>query len=381
MKSAAIFTEKYGGIPAVFRSPGRINVLGEHTDYNEGFVLPAAINMYIEVAVSLRNDDQINIYSVEYDQEFTADVKQIGKSSIHWVNYPLGVIAQFINSGRTVPGFSMVVDGNIPIGSGLSSSAAFETAVAYSLNELCGFKFTKKELAQMAQKAEHEYAGVQCGIMDQFACLFGKKEHLILLDCRSLDYRVFKVRMTGFEFLLLNSNVKHSLASSAYNERRAQCHQGVQWLNEKNPYIHSLRDATLNDIEFIKHKDELIYRRCHYVISENMRTLEICDDLMDGKMSAAGKKMFETHLGLSKEYEVSCDELDFLVNEAKKIPSITGARMMGGGFGGCMLLIVRSESIPEVIQQLGDGYVQQFGKQLTPYSISLTDGTSTITNQ
>jgi galactokinase len=379
MQAGKIFIEKFSSDPEIFRSPGRINVLGEHTDYNDGFVLPAAINLYIEIAIKLRDDNKINFYSAAFKEAFSTSLDQIQKSDKQWANYALGVIAQFQKKGKKISGFDMVIDGNVPIGAGLSSSAAFEAAVAFAINELNNTGIDKRELAKMAQLAEHEYAGVMCGIMDQFASLFGKKDHLIRLDCRSLEFDLIPIQLEGYEFLLLNSNVKHNLASSEYNTRRMQCEQGVSWLKELDPDIKSLRDAKISQLTILENKDETVYHRCLYVVSENQRVLDLCSALENHDLKRMGEIMYETHEGLSKDYEVSCAELDFLVNEAKKHDAILGARMMGGGFGGCMITLCRSDAASDVINRLNAAYQSAFNKELTPYIVTVEDGTSQIT--
>ncbi len=379
MQAGKIFIEKFSSDPEIFRSPGRINVLGEHTDYNDGFVLPAAINLYIEIAIKLRDDNKINFYSAAFKEAFSTSLDQIQKSDKQWANYALGVIAQFQKKGKKISGFDMVIDGNVPIGAGLSSSAAFEAAVAFAINELNNTGIDKRELAKMAQLAEHEYAGVMCGIMDQFASLFGKKDHMIRLDCRSLEFDLIHIQLEGYEFLLLNSNVKHNLASSEYNTRRMQCEQGVSWLKELDPDIKSLRDAKISQLTIQENKDETVYHRCLYVVSENQRVLDLCAALENHDLKRMGEIMYETHEGLSKDYEVSCAELDFLVNEAKKHDAILGARMMGGGFGGCMITLCRSDAASDVINRLNAAYQSAFNKELTPYIVTVEDGTSQIT--
>lgn len=379
MNAGKIFVEKFGSEPAVFRSPGRINVLGEHTDYNDGFVLPAAINLYIEVAIKLRDDNQVNFYSAEFNESFSTTLEQIKRTEKQWANYALGVVAQYQKKGIDIKGFDMVVDGDVPIGAGLSSSAAFEAAVAFAINELNKTKLDRRELAMMAQLAEHEYAGVMCGIMDQFASLFGKKDHLIRLDCRSLEFEHIPIQLDGYEFILLNSNVKHNLASSEYNARRAQCEQGVEWLQEMNPNISSLRDANTSELPVLQNKDETVFRRCLYVVSENQRVLDLCKALENRDLVSVGKIMYETHEGLSENYEVSCAELDFLVGEAKKHKGILGARMMGGGFGGCMIALCRKDEASKLINEINTAYQITFNKKLTPYVVSIQDGTSQIT--
>ena len=372
------YQEIFNSKPFVFRSPGRVNIIGEHTDYNNGFVLPAAINKAVYVAVDKRNDDQIILHSIDFKDKFEGRVSDIKRSDKHWANYILGVGAQFQKRGLLLSGFNLIIDGDVPLGAGLSSSAAVECATAFALNELFEFGVDKKELALMAQKAEHEFAGVLCGIMDQFASVFGKKDHVIKLDCRSLDYEYVPLKLEGYKILLLNTNVKHSLASSEYNTRRQQCEEGVAFIRKHHPEVNSLRDATMEMVNQHLKDNETIYKRCKYVVEENSRLLEGCEDLKKGDISALGAKMFRTHEGLSKEYEVSCPELDFLVQAVQNNSDVLGARMMGGGFGGCTINIVKETAIGGLISELSVRYSMEMNKELTPYIAQIEDGTSAL---
>lgn len=377
---SAVFESKFGIQPShIVRSPGRINIIGEHTDYNEGFVLPAAIDKRILVAIGPNDEEHVRLYSNEFDEFFELSLAKIAPSDVSWANYLLGVVAQFQERNVKLSGFNIAFDGDVPIGSGLSSSAALECATALALQTLFRTSFEKMELVQMAQQAEHRYAKVKCGIMDQFASVFGKKDHAMRLDCRSLSYEYVPFKLEGLDILLLNSNVKHSLSSSAYNERREQCEQGVAWVQQQYPEVNSLRDVTLGMLdELVKPKDELVYKRCRYVIAEKERLLAACADLAKGDIAALGKKMYATHEGLSKEYEVSCKELDFLVEQAKLHPEILGARMMGGGFGGCTINLVKKEATERIIQEIGQVYKEEIGWELTAYITQVEDGSSVV---
>jgi galactokinase len=373
------FKKNFGGEPIIVRSPGRVNIIGEHTDYNNGFVLPAAIDKAIYVAVSPRNDEQIKLYSGEFDKSFDASLTELKPTKEGWPNYILGVADQLMKRGYAIKGFNLAIDGDVPIGSGLSSSAAVECATAFALNEIFKLGISKKDLAFIGQKAEHTFAGVMCGIMDQFASVFGKKDHVIKLDCQSLDYEYVPLKLEGYKILLLNTNVKHSLASSEYNTRRAQCEQGVAWIKEHHPEVNSLRDADMEMLhKYVQPKDALIYKRCKYVVEEKERLLTGCEDLKKGDLKSLGRKMFQTHDGLSKEYEVSCKELDFLVDAVRNNPDIVGARMMGGGFGGCSINIVKEEAIDPLVKSIGESYEKNMGKELTAYIAQVEDGTSLI---
>lgn len=373
------FKNHYGTSCLIVRSPGRVNIIGEHTDYNAGFVLPAAIDKAAYVAIAKRADNKVGMYATAFHEDFETSLQDIKTTPLGWPNYILGVIDQIQKSGVTLSGFNLLVDGDIPIGAGLSSSAALECATLFAITELFGFQFTKLQMAYMAQKAEHDFAGVNCGLMDMFASLFGKEGHVIKLDCRSLEYEYVPLDIKGYKILLLNTNVKHQLSSSEYNTRRIQCEQGITWIQAHEPLVLSLRDATVAMLdEYILPKDVLIYNRCKYVVEENARLLSACADLQNGNIKALGEKMFETHEGLKSLYEVSCPELDFLVDQVKGNPSVLGARMMGGGFGGCTINIVKEEAIEGLVANLQPLYEKHAQKPLSHYIASIEQGTSVL---
>jgi galactokinase len=296
-----------------------------------------------------------------------------------WPNYILGVVDQLQRRGLYRGGFNLVIDGDVPIGSGLSSSAAVECATVVALNELFNLNIDKKQWPLIAQKAEHEFAHVMCGIMDQFASVYGKKDHVIRLDCKSLDYEYVPLQLEGFSILLLNTNVKHSLGDTAYNERRQQCEAGVSLVQKKYPEVQSLRDVTMDQLkELVEPVDALVFKRCKYVVEENERLLSGCEDLRKGDVAALGKKMFGSHDGLSKEYEVSCPELDFLVDAVRQDPDVLGARMMGGGFGGCTINLIRDSAIERVVSEVGAAYKKTMNKELTPYVAHIEEGSCII---
>jgi len=377
-KISTIFIEKFNSSPLIVRSPGRINIIGEHTDYNDGFVLPAAIDKGINIAVDKSGDNLIRLYAVNFNEHFEISLADIAPQE-NWPTYVLGVVDQLIKRGCKIEGFNMVIDGDVPVGAGLSSSAAVECAVAFALNELFDLKLTRIEMVHIAQKAEHTYSGVLCGIMDMFASMFGKKDQVIKLDCRSLEYEYKPLVLDGYKLVLLNTNVKHSLASSAYNERRQQCEQGVAWVKEFYPQVNSLRDIDLQMLEkHVAAKDQLVYTRCRYVIEEIQRLQDACIDLENGNIQALGQKMFATHLGLSRDYAVSCTELDFLIEAVENNAAVPGARMMGGGFGGCTINIIKENSVDEVVEKLSKKYQQAMNLQLTPIIVNIEDGTSII---
>jgi galactokinase len=371
-----LFRDKFSGQPVICRSPGRINILGEHTDYNEGYVLPAAIDKSIYVAISKRMDSQVCLYSAAFREDFTVSVDNIVPASVQWANYILGIVDQLQKNGFTPGGFNLVIDGDIPVGSGLSSSAAVECAVIFALNTLFEFGLPRMQMALMAQKAEHLFARVNCGIMDQFTSMFGKKGHAIKLDCRNLQYEYIPVEPTGYKIVLFNTNVKHNLASSEYNARRQQCEKGISIIQQDQPAITSLRDVSLEILkDRVENMDPLVYRRCKYIVQENERLLGACEDLKHGRIKELGAKMYQTHQGLRYDYGVSCKELDFLVDLVKTLPGVVGARMMGGGFGGCTINLAQEDGIPEMIAFVSTAYHEKINLELSVYEISIENGT------
>lgn len=359
------------------RSPGRVNLIGEHTDYNHGFVLPAAVDKAIYMAAGRRSDGEIHILSLDLDRIYTGSIKELVPSGLHWPDYLLGVVQQLQLSGLPVGGFNCVFAGEIPLGAGMSSSAALECATAFVLNTLFELRLDTLTMVKLSQKAENVFVGVQCGIMDQFASMFGRKGHVIRLDCQSLDYTYFPFRTEGIRIVLLDTNVKHSLASSEYNTRRQQCEAGVRIVQKQHPDVKSLRDVTAEMLSaLVLPVDELIYRRCSYVIEENMRLQAATEDLLRGDITAFGRQLYGSHEGLSRKYEVSCPELDFLVEQVRDREGVLGARMMGGGFGGCTINLVREEAIDALVEYVTPRYRQAMGLELKAYIGQIEDGTS-----
>jgi galactokinase len=373
------FRSLFGEDPLIIRSPGRVNLIGEHTDYNNGYVLPAAINKAIYMAVARRDDNELHIVSSDLDLSYRGDTERIEPSSLQWPDYMLGVIQQIQNAGHAIGGFNCVFGGEIPLGAGLSSSAALECATAYSLNELFGLGLDRLTMVKMSQKAENEFVGVKCGIMDQFASMFGRKNHVIRLDCQSLAYEYVPFRTEGIAIVLFDTNVKHSLASSEYNTRRQQCEAGVRMIQAHRPEVRSLRDVSLDMLEeWVAAADPLVFRRCAYVVKENARLLAACDDLERGDIAAFGQKMFATHEGLSRQYEVSCEELDFLVAHVRGNEGVLGSRMMGGGFGGCTINLVKEDAIGELVAQTSVAYAKAMNMELKAYVGQIENGTSLV---
>ena len=379
-KAASKFAELYGSTSMVVRSPGRINIIGEHTDYNDGFVLPAAIDKAAYLAISLRDDNEIHLLADDLNEKFTISIDELKPiSDVSWPNYILGAVAQFVKKGIAMRGFNAVLTSDVPIGAGLSSSAAVECATTFALNELLQTGFERIEMVKMAQVAEHEYAGVMCGIMDQFASMMGKEDHVIKLDCRSLQYEYVPFKLDHVKILLLDTNVKHSLASSEYNTRRKECAQAVTWVQEHEPNVTSLRHVTEAMLDkYVLPKDKLIDRRARFIVQEIDRLQRACEDLQKGDINALGKKMFKTHDGLSKMYGVSCDELDYLVDFVRNNDSVIGARMMGGGFGGCTINLVKENAVSALIETISEKYLHHTGKIAGSYVVSIGDGTSKI---
>lgn len=374
-----IFKNKFNAYPDhIFLSPGRINIIGEHIDYNDGFVLPAAINKYICLAVSKNYTYQCNIISTDLNETYQINLKDECKPiDKMWVNYILGVINQFKEKNLEISGVNLVFKSTIPIGSGLSSSAALSCGIAYLINKLFDLNLSKKEIAFIGQKSEHTFVGVNCGIMDQFACVFGKKNQVIKLDCNTLDIQFYKTVLKKYSLLLFNSNIKHNLVTSGYNTRRDEVEQGLAIIKEHFKEVRSFRDCDLNMI--IKLKDELgeiIYKRCSYVVKEIQRVKDAVYSIENLNFSLLGKLMYETHIGLSVEYEVSCKELDFLVNLVKSNKSVLGSRMMGGGFGGCTINLIEKRAEEELISEVSKKYFDTFGIEPSSYKVKLSYGVS-----
>ena len=373
-----LYYQIFGNQPQLISSsPGRINFIGEHTDYNEGFVLPAAIDKAAYIAISLRDDDEIHLSAYDLNETFSIninDLKPVG--DISWPNYILGAVAQFKKQNVLLKGFNAMLTSDVPIGAGLSSSAAVECATTFALNELLETHIDKLSMVKMAQKAEHEYAGVMCGIMDQFASMMGKKDHVIKLDCRSLQYDYVPFKLEGIKILLLDTKVKHSLASSEYNTRRKECNQAVAWVKEYEPEVNSLRDITEAMLDkYVLPKDKKINMRSRFVVQEINRLISACEDLQKGNIGSLGKKMFATHDGLRNMYDVSCKELDFLVDAVRCNDAVIGARMMGGGFGGCTINLVKENEIENLIAAIKPAYEKAMNIPLTYYIASIENGT------
>lgn len=378
-KIGSLFQQKFGSPGLIVRSPGRINLIGEHTDYNMGFVLPASIDKAIYIAIQKRKDDRIHLVAADLQQEYECVITDLQRSSQQWPDYIMGVVDQLQKKGIQLQGFNAVLAGDVPLGAGLSSSAAVECATAFALNELFSLGLDRKTMVQLAQKAENEFAGVQCGIMDQFASMFGQEGKLIRLDCRSLDYAYMPFPSAEVDIVLLDTGVKHSLASSEYNLRRQECEEGVRIIGQAHPSVQSLRDASIQMVdECLSKGDPVVYSRCRYVVEEIHRLLAACHDLEKNNLAAFGHKMFDTHAGLSRLYQVSCPEADALVGMAAEKKEILGARMMGGGFGGCTINLVQKGFAEKIISEMAPRYRDMFNIDLVSYTVAIDKGTSLV---
>ncbi|MEY8850155.1 galactokinase [Psychroserpens sp. XS_ASV72] len=367
----------YDKDPILVFSPGRINLIGEHTDYNDGFVFPAAIDKGIALAIKHNDANLCRAHAFDIDENYEFQLKNLSPLiNGGWKNYIIGVVAEILKAGHQLKGFDVIFSGNIPSGAGLSSSAALENSLVFALNALFGLGLSKTEMILISQKAEHNYVGVKCGIMDQYASMFGVKDHALLLDCRTLNSEKFKVNLKGYEIVLVNSQVKHSLNESAYNDRRQVCETISKQLGVK-----ALRDVSVERLETIKHETSFEdYQKALYVIQENQRVIEFSEALQNNDIHQLGRLLFEAHDGLSNQYKVSCDEIDFLVDFAKNNPNVIGSRMMGGGFGGCTINLVKKDYVNKFIEDVKKRYKEAFHKDCKIHRVVLSEGTRLINN-
>ena len=364
-----------GTTGSVYASPGRINLIGEHTDYNGGFVFPGAVDKGMIIEIKPNGTDLVKAYSIDLKDYVEFGLNEEDAPRASWARYIFGVCREMIKRGVDVKGFNTAFAGDVPLGAGMSSSAALESAYAYALNDLFGDnKIDKFELAKVGQATEHNYIGVKCGIMDQFASVFGKEGSLMRLDCRSLEYQYFPFKPEGYRLVLVDSVVKHELASSAYNKRRQSCENVVTAIAKKHEGVEFLRDCTLEMLAEVKEEISAEdYMRAEYVIEEIQRVLDVCDALEKGDYETVGQKMYETHHGMSKKYEVSCEELDFL-NDVAFDCGVTGSRVMGGGFGGCTINLVKNELYETFITTAKERFKEKFGRSPKVYDVVISDG-------
>lgn len=364
------FSALFGGEGTFYVAPGRFNLIGEHTDYNGGFVFPGAIDKVIMAEIRPNGTDKVRVYSIDIDEEVTFGLNEEDAPSQQWARYIFGVCREIIKRGGKVEGFDAVFAGNVPLGAGLSSSAALESCFAYALNDLFNDnRFPKMELAKIGQSTEHNYCGVNCGIMDQFASVHGKKDNLMRLDCRSGEFQYFPFKLDGYRLVLVDSRVKHELVDSPYNKRRQSCEHVAKTLG-----VETLRDADMAMLDAARDKiSDEDYRRAKYVIEEKQRVLDVCDALERGDYDTVGRCMYGTHEGMSKLYEVSCEELDYL-NDVARECGVTGSRIMGGGFGGCTVNLVKDDLYEPFIATVTEKFNAKYGHEPKIYPVVVSDG-------
>ena len=378
--TTAYFEKSFGSKPQkTVLSPGRINIIGEHIDYNDGYVLPAAIDKIICFAFEKSNSKKSKIIAIDLNEEFEIDLtEEISLSDVVWTNYIRGVIKQLQDNGFLFEGFNCVFSSNIPVGSGLSSSAALECGMIFGIASLFDLKIEKVDIALLGQKAEH-WVGINCGIMDQFSSVHGLENKVIKLDCNTLDFEYHNADFKDYSLILFDSNVKHSLFTSEYNTRRIECEQGLAIIKSHFPEVKSFRDCTEEQLLSIRDKmNETVFKRVHYVVKEINRVIKACEALDKGNIELLGQLLFETHYGLSQEYEVSCAELDMLVDTAKADDSIIGSRLMGGGFGGCTINLIKKGQENAVKRKYSNLYLDTFGIELKFYDVKISNGTTLL---
>ena len=375
----AAFARHFEGKPLVVRSPGRINLIGEHTDYNDGFVLPAAIDKAIYFAATPRDDREYHFVAVDLHQEESGSLDALTHSSLGWPDYLLGVVDQAEKHGFKTRGVNLAFGGTIPIGAGLSSSAAMEAGFLTALDALFHLGIDRLMMAQICQKAENEFVGVRCGIMDQIANLFGRECALLKLDCRSLEIVEIPFTRSDLKILLCHSLVHHELGSSEYNVRRRQCEEGVGVLKRSFPDVRALRDVTLEMLGSMQSEfDPVVFQRCRYVIEENARVAVASKALIDGDIELFGELLVKSHEGLRDLYQVSCKELDILVETALRVEGVFGARLMGGGFGGCTINLVREDCVEAFAMELPEAYRDATGREMNLHVCTISNGTSVV---
>jgi galactokinase len=380
-KTAAFFEDTFGNVPEkIVLSPGRINIIGEHIDYNDGYVLPAAIDKIICFAFEKNNTNTSRVIAIDLNDEFEIDVTaEVKLDDNDWTNYIRGVINQLKINGFQFEGVNCVFSSNIPVGSGLSSSAALECGFLFGMNDLFHLNIKPIDIALLGQKAEH-WVGIKCGIMDQFSSVMGLENKVIKIDCRTLEYTYHDANFSDYSLILFDSNVKHSLMTSAYNERRQQCEEGIAIVKANFPEIKSFRDCTEQTIIDLKDKmSHDVFRRSLFVVKEINRVIQACEALDKGQIELLGELMFATHEGLSKDYEVSCEELDLLVDLAKEETAIVGSRLMGGGFGGCTINLIKKGHESAIKEKFSKLYFDAFGIELKIYEVKVSNGTSLYT--
>ncbi len=358
-------------------SPGRINLIGEHTDYNKGYVMPTAIDKKIFFDFRKNESDDIcKIYSLTFDSYYEFNIHSFSKSDDSWKNYLLGVIDEIQKLGKKLKGFDCIIESELPIGAGISSSAALECGFAGGLNQLFNLDLSKQDIVELSQRAENNFVGSNCGIMDQFASVMSRKDHIILLDCKSLDTEFIPADFKNCKLLLLNTNVSHSIADSEYNTRRAECETAVRKIQQKYPEATSLREVSFFMLEEFKSQlPKKTYQRCVYVLRENDRVERAAGTMKSGKLKEFGELMYQSHAGLQHNYEVSCPELDFMVEYSRDKDFIYGSRMMGGGFGGCTINLIETDKIEAYSEEISKAYFKEFNRKMDVISVSAGEGT------
>lgn len=378
--TTAFFEKTFESAPQkIVLSPGRINIIGEHVDYNDGYVLPAAIDKIICFAFEKSNSSKSKVIAIDLNEEFEIDLNQeIQLSDVVWTNYIRGVMKQLQDNGFSFEGFNCVFSSNIPVGSGLSSSAALECGMLFGIKELYNLTINKVDIALMGQKAEH-WVGINCGIMDQFSSVHGLENKVIKLDCNTLEFEYHEANFKDYSLVLFDSNVKHSLFTSEYNTRRVECEEGLSIIKNNFPEVKSFRDCTEEQVLSIRDKmNEIVFKRVHFVVKEIKRVTKACEALDNGNIELLGQLLFETHYGLSQEYEVSCAELDMLVDTAKADDAIIGSRVMGGGFGGCTINLIKKGHENQVKSKFSNLYLDTFGIELKFYDVKISNGTTLL---
>jgi galactokinase len=377
-KTTAFFKKSFGSEPKkIVLSPGRINIIGEHVDYNDGYVLPAAIDKIICFAFEKNNSNTSKIIAIDLDDSFELDLTtEMQLTDNVWTNYIRGVIHQLKSKGFKFEGFNCVFSSNIPVGSGLSSSAALECGFLFGIKELFNLEIKPVDIALLGQSAEH-WVGINCGIMDQFSSVMGQENKVIKIDCRTLEYEYHDADFNDYSLILFDSNVKHSLFSSAYNTRREECEEGLRIIKDNFPEITSFRDCTESQVLGLKaNMTTAVFKRSLFAVKEIKRVIQACEALDKGDIATLGQLMFETHQGLSVDYEVSCAELDMIVDTLKKEAAVVGSRLMGGGFGGCTINLIKKGHEERIKEQLTALYLTTFGIELKIYDVKIGNGTS-----
>jgi galactokinase len=373
------FRRHFPGTPLLVVSPGRVNLIGEHTDYNEGFVMPGATDKAVVFAVAARPDGLCHFVSRDFDQEFRCELGRFHRSPLRWPDYLQGVLDQFVRAGHRIGGINCVFGGDIPIGAGMSSSAAIEGGLAFALDALFAVRLDGLTLVKLAQAAENEFVGVRCGIMDQFINIHGRAQSVLKLDCRSLAYEYIPFEREDLRVVISDTLVRRELASSEYNVRRAQCEAGVNVLKAHDPSIGSLRDVGLDLLrEHRAELDPVVYRRCEYVVRENIRVAEASAALARNDLAVFGGLMNLSHAGLRDDYEVSSPELNALVDAARRVPGVLGSRMMGAGFGGCTISLVEAGAVPEFESRVSREYEAAMGRAPKVHVIRIEAGTHAV---